>query len=293
MDILNTLAHEISSATGKQIQLTSQSRVGGGSINQTLRVSGNQQDYFVKLNQPQLLDMFAAETDGLHDLRKANAIGVPEVICFGANSSYSWLVLEFIKLGHGGREGFSRAGQALAQLHQTSSPRFGWHRHNTIGSTPQLNTWTDNWLEFWQKHRLGYQMELAIDNGYRGAVIENTQKLIEVCDRFLTHSPQASLLHGDLWSGNLAFNNTGEPLIYDPAVYYGDREADLAMTELFGGFSPDFYSAYNEVWPIDAGYTVRKTLYNLYHILNHMNLFGGGYQSQAVSMTGRLLSEAA
>lgn len=291
MDILTILANEISSATGQKVQLSSQSHIGGGSINQTLKVSGNQQDFFIKLNRPQLLGMFQAETEGLSELDKAAAIGVPGVICSGANQDYSWLVLEFIKLGRGNKDSFIRAGQALAKLHRTTNTQFGWHIPNTIGSTLQVNTWTKTWAEFWKQHRLGYQVNLAIQNGYRGPVIENTQKLIDGCERFFTHAPQPSLLHGDLWSGNLAFDNNGNPVIYDPAVYYGDREADLAMTELFGGFSPDFYAAYREAWPIDSSYSVRKILYNLYHILNHMNLFGGGYQGQATSMSGRLLSE--
>ncbi len=291
MDIMTTLANEISHATGQTVQLTSSRQQGGGSINQTLKISGDQQDFFVKLNHPDLLDMFIAETAGLQELEQTGNFSVPKAICSGKNQEYSWLVLEYLELGSRNKTSFAEAGRALARQHQSIQKQFGWHRNNTIGSTPQVNTYTDSWGQFWQKYRFGYQLQLAKQNGYSGPVIEHVERLIDNCEKFFTHAPEASLLHGDLWSGNLAFDRQGKPVIYDPAVYYGDREADLAMTELFGGFSPDFYAAYNQTWPIDAGYSVRKTLYNLYHILNHMNLFGGGYHNQAVSMASRLLGE--
>ena len=291
MDILQVLANEISNATGREFSVSSDRHKGGGSINQTMKISGNAQDYFVKLNRPQLHSMFIAETAGLQELGDTGCIGVPKVICSGANKEYAWLVLEYIELGSGTRHNFADAGVALANLHRNTHAQFGWHRQNTIGSTPQINEFSDSWESFWVNHRFGYQLSVAKQNGYSGPVIDNVEKLMADCSHFLNHSPEPSLLHGDLWSGNLAFDRQGKPFIYDPAVYYGDREADLAMTELFGGFSNDFYAAYNEAWPVDSGYTVRKTFYNLYHILNHMNLFGGSYHGQAVSMSSRLLSE--
>jgi fructosamine-3-kinase len=163
---------------------------------------------------------------------------------------------------------------------------------NTIGSTPQKNTPRQDWVAFWREQRLGYQLQLAARQGHGGALQRQGEQLLEYLPDFFTdHRPQASLLHGDLWSGNYSIDSQGQPVIFDPAVYFGDREADLAMTELFGGFGAEFYAAYNSSWPLEPGYAVRKTLYNLYHILNHLNLFGGGYLSQAQRMIQHLLAE--
>jgi fructosamine-3-kinase len=173
---------------------------------------------------------------------------------------------------------------------ETSSfPRvFGWDFNNTIGSTPQINNWTSNWAEFFAEYRLGYQFQLARRNG---GYFPGQEGLLAAIPQLLDHQPEASLVHGDLWSGNGAITKSGEPVIFDPATYVGDREVDIAMTELFGGFPAAFYRGYNEVWPLDDGYKRRKPLYNLYHILNHFNLFGGGYGSQANRMIEQILGE--
>jgi len=201
------------------------------------------------------------------------------------------VVLEWIDLGRGGA--WEEMGRHLAAMHQKTPPNslnrgFGWDRNNTIGSTPQINTWTSNWAEFFAEHRIGYQLSLA---KRRGGTFSKGEQLVKAIPELLAdHQPQPSLVHGDLWGGNAAFTASGEPLIFDPAAYCGDREVDIAMTELFGGFPSAFYRGYNEVWPLDAGYEQRKTLYNLYHILNHFNLFGGGYASQANGMIQRILA---
>jgi fructosamine-3-kinase len=159
----------------------------------------------------------------------------------------------------------------LAEAHRKPGPRFGWSRDNYIGSTPQTNGWWDDWAGFWRERRLQPQLEMAQSQGF---------DLRFEADLLLkNHAPQPALLHGDLWSGNAGFTHEG-PVVFDPAVYYGDREADLAMTELFGGFPREFYRAYEETYPLDAGYPRRKHLYNLYHLLNHLNLFGAGYLRQ-------------
>jgi protein-ribulosamine 3-kinase len=176
-------------------------------------------------------------------------------------------------------------------MHRATSGRFGWHRDNTIGATPQLNAWESDWIVFWQTYRLGYQLDLAARSGHGGQLQRRGGLLLERLPALFDHAPVPSLLHGDLWGGNFSGDAEGNPVIFDPACYYGDREADLAMTELFGGFSGRFYSAYRAAWPLDPGYDTRKTLYNLYHILNHLNLFGGGYGSQAERMIDRLLAE--
>jgi fructosamine-3-kinase len=163
----------------------------------------------------------------------------------------------------------------LAHAHRKPGPRFGWTRDNYIGLTPQKNDWCDDWAEFWRERRLRPQIDLARRNGLDVPLVDPRTFLDE-------HQPAPSLLHGDLWRGNAGFTKDG-PVVFDPAVYYGDREADLAMTELFGGFPREFYRAYNETFALDAGYEKRKHLYNLYHLLNHVNLFGGGYLGQAKS----------
>jgi fructosamine-3-kinase len=164
---------------------------------------------------------------------------------------------------------------------------FGWDINNTIGSTVQINNWTANWAEFWAEHRIGYQLQLA---RRRGGNFSQGETLLAAIPKLLEgYKPQPSLVHGDLWGGNASVTAAGEPVIFDPAAYWGDREVDIAMTELFGGFSPAFYRGYNEVWLLDSGYEKRKTLYNLYHILNHFNLFGGSYESQANQMIDRIL----
>jgi fructosamine-3-kinase len=164
---------------------------------------------------------------------------------------------------------------------------FGWDINNTIGSTVQINNWTANWAEFWAEHRIGYQLKLA---RRRGGHFPQGERLLKVIPELLAgYEPQPSLVHGDLWGGNAGVTSAGEPVIFDPAAYFGDREVDIAMTELFGGFPAEFYRGYNQVGPLDLGYEKRKTLYNLYHILNHFNLFGGSYASQANQMINRIL----
>ena len=163
---------------------------------------------------------------------------------------------------------------------------------NTIGSTPQHNNRHDDWVEFWRQERLGRQLQFAAGNGYGGVLQSQGEKLLERFQGFFQdYQPQASLLHGDLWGGNAAADGRGNPVMFDPACYFGDRETDIAMTELFGGFGAEFYAAYQAEYPLDAGYKVRKTLYNLYHILNHLNLFGRAYLAQANNMIEGLLAE--
>lgn len=281
----------IATATGTPFKLERRTAVGGGCINSCYRLEGGAASYFVKVNSPDKADMYAAEAAGLEEIAKTSTVRVPRPICHGANRAASWLVLEHIALGRSGD--FDILGQQLAALHRMGARSFGWHRDNTIGATPQINTPTADWVAFWREHRLGFQLRLAATNGYRGSLQREGEKLLAHLPAFFAgHRPEPSLLHGDLWSGNVAFDQAGQPVIFDPAAYYGDREADLAMTELFGGLSRDFYAAYREAYPLDPGYAVRKDLYNLYHVLNHLNLFGGGYLGQAERMMDRLLPEA-
>ena len=292
MSLWMEVARQVSAATGEAFALASRRDAGGGCINSAVVLEGEDgRRYFVKLNDAARLSMFEAEAEGLEELAAARAVRVPRPICSGADEGTAYLVLEYLDLSGGGRDQ-ELLGRQLAQLHRRTEPRFGWRRDNTIGSTPQINTPSDDWVEFWRRHRLGYQLALAARNGYGGALQRLGERLMQELPAFFTsYSPAASLLHGDLWGGNRGATAEGEPVIFDPTVYYGDRETDLAMTELFGGFSGRFYDAYREEWALDAGYSVRKTLYNLYHVLNHLNLFGGAYGAQAQRMMEALLSE--
>ncbi len=286
------ISEQIESATGQPFKVVSVHRLSGGDINSAFRVQGNDKSYFVKLNRADLVTMFEAEFAGLQNLAKTHAIRVPAPVVCGITAKHSFIVLEHLKFGCSDKASDRLLGKQLALMHQQQQPYFGWHRDNTVGSTLQLNSQSDDWLAFWRDQRLGFQLKLAAHNGYGGRLQADGERLCSnMAALFDNDLPQPSLLHGDLWAGNAAVDTQGGPVIFDPACYYGDREADLAMTELFGGFSRDFYAAYQAVWPLNHGYGIRKTFYNLYHILNHLNLFGGGYLRQAESMMAMLLSE--
>lgn len=268
------------------------SPLSGGDINAAYHLQAPNVSWFIKVNRPALAYMFEAEAAGLRELAGLNAIRVPGVISSGHNAEYSYLVLEFLQLGEFSRDASRRFGEQLAALHQHTQPFFGWHTDNTIGSTRQSNARHQDWPKFWREQRLQKQLQLASANGFIGKLQRRGEILAERVGRFFdNYRPRPALLHGDLWGGNAAADRQGEPFIYDPACYYGDREADIAMTELFGGFDSAFYQAYQSSYPLDPGYQIRKTLYNLYHIINHLNLFGGGYLHQAETMIEHLLAE--
>lgn len=290
--MFHAIEQAIGRATGEDFKMHAQSNAGGGCINTAYRLEGEGGRFFVKLNRSNLFPMFEAEAEGLRAMAETATVCVPEPVCCGVVGDQAYLVMECLDL-RGSRSSSDRLlGRQLAAMHEIRQPYFGWHRDNTIGSTPQPNRRSDDWADFWAGQRLGFQLELAADQGYGGRLQRQGEQLRSCLPvLFDGYAPQPSLLHGDLWSGNHAQDATGLPVIFDPACYYGDREADLAMTELFGGFGGDFHAAYREASPVDQGYGVRKILYNLYHILNHLNLFGGGYLSQAESMIDRLLAE--
>lgn len=283
----------IARATGTSFRIESRDAIGGGCINEAYRVRGPGLACFVKINDADRAEMFAAESDGLSALAEARAVRVPKPLCHGANSEMSWLVLEYIELRPASSASLSALGHDLARLHRVAAERYGWHRDNTIGATPQINTLAGDWVDFWRERRLGFQLELAESKGIGPRPATLGRRLMEKLPVFFAgYRPAPSLLHGDLWSGNAAATVDGEPVLYDPAVYHGDRETDLAMTELFGGFGPAFYQAYRAEYALDPGYQTRRTLYNLYHVLNHFNLFGGGYGAQAERMIEQLLAMA-
>jgi fructosamine-3-kinase len=264
--------------------------VHGGDINQAFRLELAERKFFVKLNRADLLAMFDAEMAGLDAIRRSGAIRVPEAFITGCEGDSAFIVMEYIELG--GRADARRLAHSLAAMHGCVNDRFGFTLDNTIGSTPQCNRFDRDWIGFWRRHRLGFQLELARRNGIGGELIDAGHRLAErLAGFFPGYEPRPSLLHGDLWSGNQGADSEGNPVIFDPACYYGDHEADLAMMELFGSPGERFFSCYNEIFAIDPGYRTRRELYNLYHVLNHANLFGGGYASQALRMIERLLVE--
>jgi len=291
MEKWGPVAQHISQATGQPFMARTTKKALGSGVNAASILTDGNKSYFVKHNDLSRLEMFRAEALGLHEIAETRTVCVAKPICWGATNQLSYLVLDYLELCERTPAQDVELGRKLAALHERHSPDFGWHHDNTIGTTPQMNTPHADWATFWRDRRLLFQLRLAARNGYQGPIQEFGHRLAEATPHILKgHSPAPSLLHGDLWAGNCAACD-GHPILFDPAVYYGDREADLAMTELFGGFSPTFYAAYREAAPLEPGYSVRKTLYNLYHVLNHLNLAGGGYLGQAERMIMSLLAE--
>ncbi|MFZ5503634.1 MAG: fructosamine kinase family protein [Pseudomonadota bacterium] len=284
------LSGVIAGATCHPFVVRNVDAVGGGSINAAYRLRGVDGGcYFVKLNAAQHHAMFAAEATALDAIAATNTLRVPRPIVQGVSGKHSYLVLEYLQLNSRGNA--QLLGEQLAALHRWTAPKFGFPADNFIGTTPQPNKWQAGWIDFWREQRLGFQLQLAAQNGCTAQLRHLGGRLLDALPEFFAgYTPQPSLLHGDLWSGNHAFLGDGTPTIFDPASYYGDRECDVAMTELFGGYPENFYTAYRAAFPLDAGYPTRRDLYNLYHILNHANLFGGGYVGQAEQMVRGLLA---
>jgi fructosamine-3-kinase len=290
---LAAVAVAISAQAGLHLAPRPAAPVGGGSIHACHRwaCSGGQEaSLFVKVAPASDLSLLEGEADGLARLAAARAVQVPELRAQGVAGETAFLALTWIERGSASPVSERLLGEQLAAQHRCTARRFGLDRDNHIGRTPQQNGWMDSWPEFFRERRLRPQLVLAVENGLSGLEVPG-QLLMEAMPALLTHAPPPSLLHGDLWGGNWLADAGGAPVIFDPAVYHGDREADLAMTRLFGGFGPDFYAAYEEAWPLPTGKAVRTHLYNLYHVLNHANLFGGGYVQQALATMERLLAQ--
>ncbi len=268
------------------IKIKSVSSLSGGCISDAYKVSDESgKNYFLKLNSSPK-DLFIKEANGLRELKKAKVIRVPEVIL----CKDDFLLTEFISQGNRSKKFFEDFGRKFAELHKYRGEKFGFYENNYIGSNPQINIPDQNernsWTEFYFNKRILYQYRLAEKNGYATSELKSgILKLEKQIEKILGNSDESpSLLHGDLWSGNYIPDENGNPCLIDPAVYYGHREADLAMTKLFGGFSPAFYNSYNETSPLEEDYEYRENIYKLYHILNHLNLFGRTYYHQAISL---------
>jgi len=289
MTLWQHLSEQISLHTHQSFKINAYTSVGGGSINEAYRVSNGHTHYFIKRGHINQLNMFKNEALALEEMQQLATIRVPRPICFGEHTQHTYIVMEYLNLS--GHIDSIALGQQLATMHKISAKQFGWRQDNTIGSTPQQNQLTPLWLDFWREQRMAPQLVLAKKNGYGHALNTITDKLLPNMQcLFENHNPTPSMLHGDLWGGNAAALADGTPVIFDPAFYYGDRETDIAMTRLFGGFDSHFYAAYHEAWPLNDGFKVRQDFYNLYHVLNHLNLFGDGYLKQTIHLTERVLA---
>lgn len=291
------LAASVMEATNADFAITAVTPVSGGCIHTALCLSGDdaggKRKYFAKLCATERAPMLAAEAEGLRAIAAAGAMRVPKVIARGAHEEeeQAWLVLEWLDLGTLDAFSGARLGEALAAQHRVPQNQFGWAKDNCLGTSPQINGWSENWLSFWREKRLHAQLRFAVHNRLPSKMISRGERLMTDCDEFFkSRRVMPSLLHGDLWAGN-ASACEGGAVVFDPAVYCGDHEADLAMTELFGGFPKDFYAAYRAVWPKEDDYAVRRDFYNLYHVLNHANLFGGNYVDDGAKRIERLLAE--
>ena len=285
--LLENICADISRSLGRSFVNQGQVLVGGGCISRTFRLSNDEESFFVKVGEASVEAMFRAEILGLETLRASGELVLPKVICCGHVDDHAFLVLSWEELG--GPANYAALGNALARLHRKlQGHAFGFDEDNFIGATPQKNTWGESWQSFFFDQRLAFQIELAQAKGGRFPLFS---KLYDKGRCLLSdHSVVPSAVHGDLWSGNVSFLSNGTPIIYDVATYFGDREVDLAMSQLFGGFPPAFYQAYEAVWPLAHGFQTRFELYNLYHILNHFNLFGVHYEAQANNMISNLVS---
>lgn len=295
MDVLSKTASE---ALGRKVILEPAAgggySGGGGASTSAVKDPATGTRYFVKSAVGES-DMLKAEYLGIKEMADSKTIKVPTPIAFGTFEprNQAFVIFEYLEFTGGGSSQY-QLGQNLARMHRKFSEngKFGFHVDNTIGATPQPNLpWMDNWADFWDTNRLGHMLKLTGDAGLAKDKVEALRKKTR---ELLSHNPKPSLIHGDLWGGNKGFckdPETGEtiPCIFDPATYYGDREADVAMTYVFGGFAGDFYDGYESEWPLPAGHEKRRTVYNLYHILNHDVLFGGGYINQARGMIDKIL----
>ena len=287
--LLDSIRAHLSENRGKNCELRWLKGLSGGDINQAALLGDENTRWFLKYHTGAGIEMFETEAQALREIKSLARIRVPQAVALGKSEDCCWLLLEHLDMDANGPE--SRLGEQLAAMHATDFGHYGWHRDNFIGTTPQRNTVVDSWTVFWRDQRILPQLEMAKSRGFGRRLQGSGEKLLAGMSLFLGgHEPRAALLHGDLWAGNKAFIRTGQPVIFDPASYYGDPEADIAMTELFGGFGPEFYAAYKSHSPLDDGYRLRRDLYNLYHVLNHLNLFGQSYLGRAENMISSLLA---
>lgn len=270
----------ISDAVGLDPERSKFRTVAGGDIAASFRFDDGDRSVFVKCLAAAEHDLLESERDGLSRIAETNTIEVPAVLESGCDE-VAWLALEYVELARPTNAASADLGERLAALHASRGDRFGLERDNYIGRTPQINTPESDWTVFFFEHRIAPQLRRLAEAGLQFGEHDVERLRAAWTHQFAGYAPEPSLIHGDLWVGNAAMAPDGRPLIYDPAVHYADRECDLAMTRLFGGFGSPFYEAYDRAWPLDDGWQERLAYYQLYHVLNHANLFGGGYTSRS------------
>jgi protein-ribulosamine 3-kinase len=291
-DLKSRVENKLRDALGTDVVVNTIQSLSGGCINQTWIVRTNQNDkFFVKANEAAPRGMFGAEADGLFALQAAASIRIPKVIEKVVDDDQDFLILEAIETIPPARDFYERLGRRLAQMHLNARfESFGWPIDNYIGATPQTNRQNNSWLEFWRTERLEFQLKIARRNGHNGQLIKLGNQLVESLDNWLDcESISPCLLHGDLWSGNYLCDNNGDPVLIDPAVYAGHHEAEFGMISLYGGVNSSFYVAYREVLSFSDGSTERIAIYRLYHLLNHLNLFGAGYYNSCIATLKQIL----
>lgn len=265
--------------------------LSGGCINPSIRLYTSEGLFFLKWNDANKFPaMFEKEALGLQELSNSQTLKIPQVIGQGEVEGTSYLLLEYLEESSGSTKAWQQMGYQLAQLHQHTQEHFGFKTSNYIGSLPQQNHSHADWISFFREERLMPQVHMAVQ---KGLIYQDVQRqfdlLYQKLPELLSSKSEPSLLHGDLWSGNVLITVQDIPCLVDPAVYYGHREADLAFTHLFGGFPSAFYEAYQEAFPLEAGYEQRVDLFNLYPLLVHLNLFGEGYLANIKSILGSLV----
>lgn len=283
------ISQQLSETLMFSFNIEEKNRLHGGDISECYMISDGEQRYFVKVNTRDFLHKFEIEAENIRIMRESNTVFVPEVILTGKSKQHSFIVLNYLPTKQLDDDKNSYLfGQQLAKLHQWGEQKeYGFDQDNYIGATLQPNKWDRKWARFFAEQRIGWQLQLAKEKGVN---LVNINDFIQVVyDRLATHQPTPSLLHGDLWHGNVA-NSVFGPICYDPSCYWGDRECDIAMSELFEGFQPEFYQGYESILPIDYRYSERKDIYSLYHLLNHYNQFGGHYLDQSQKLINQILS---
>ncbi|MEO8376391.1 MAG: fructosamine kinase family protein [Candidatus Sumerlaeota bacterium] len=283
-DIISQVAAGLSTELRRVVTIGSAMPLASGTFNNPCRITTNHGIFFLKWSSIPG-DCFAREAEGLQAIAAVGRIRTPHVILANA----SLLLTEYVEQGRRPADFFEKFGHAFAMFHRAGrADRHGFANNNSIGGTPQLNDWCDDWVTFFRERRLRYQVDLAVQNGYEQVRMPG-ERILDHLERLIPHDGEPpTLLHGDLWSGNFLCSTAGEPILIDPACYHGHREADVAMARLFGGFPPEFHRAYEEEWPLSAGHQERADIYNLYHLLNHLNLFGSGYLGQCLDIMRRV-----
>ncbi|WP_375753958.1 fructosamine kinase family protein [Vibrio sp. HN007] len=284
------ISQQLSDTLMFTFQIREKQKLEGGGVSECYMISDGEQRYFVKTQSKENFPIFEAEAEGIKELRLSDTVSLPELVLFGQCKEHAFIVLNYLATKPlEDRNRSYEFGVQLAKLHQWGEQKeYGFDQDNYIGLTLQPNTWTKKWSRFFSEQRIGWQLQLLNEKGIQFGDIDTIVSGIN--EKLSNHHPKPSLIHGDLWHGNSS-NTAFGPLCYDPACYWGDHECDIAMTELFGGFQPEFYQGYESIFPLSYEYEKRKDIYNLYHILNHCNMFGGHYLEEAKQYIERIFGD--